>query len=444
MKKFFLKTMGCQMNDHDSEVIRGLLLSLGYAETEEVEEADLILYNTCCVRENPERKVYGHMAGYKRLKEAKPHLLIGICGCMTQQKEERQNILRELPHVDLIFGTHNIHRLPELLARAEGGERVVEVWDEAPYEEEGQDFRENLPVERSHRLKAFVNIIYGCTNFCTYCIVPYVRGKEHSRLPESILTEVEGLVEAGYKEVTLLGQNVNAYGKDLSIDTSFSQLLTELNAIEGLARIRFTTSHPRDLGPDLIDALAGLDKVCEHLHLPVQAGSSRVLRRMNRGYTREQYLDLVQKVRQAVPEIALTTDIIVGFPGETEGDFQETLSLVEEVRFDSAFTFIYSPREGTPAARFADQVPEEVKKERIYRLIELQNRISAEHIQGLVGTKQEVLVEGTDGQGLVGRTRTNRQVHFAGSQELMGELVTVEITEAGTWTLRGRVVQPQA
>lgn len=444
MKKFFLKTMGCQMNDHDSEVIRGLLLSLGYAETEEVEEADLILYNTCCVRENPERKVYGHMAGYKRLKEAKPHLLIGICGCMTQQKEERQNILRELPHVDLIFGTHNIHRLPELLARAEGGERVVEVWDEAPYEEEGQDFRENLPVERSHRLKAFVNIIYGCTNFCTYCIVPYVRGKEHSRLPESILTEVEGLVEAGYKEVTLLGQNVNAYGKDLSIDTSFSQLLTELNAIEGLARIRFTTSHPRDLGPDLIDALAGLDKVCEHLHLPVQAGSSRVLRRMNRGYTREQYLDLVQKVRQAVPEIALTTDIIVGFPGETEGDFQATLSLVEEVRFDSAFTFIYSPREGTPAARFADQVPEEVKKERIYRLIELQNKISAEHIQGLVGTKQEVLVEGTDGQGLVGRTRTNRQVHFAGSQELMGELVTVEITEAGTWTLRGRVVQPQA
>ena len=444
MKKFFLKTMGCQMNDHDSEVIRGLLLSLGYAETEEVEEADLILYNTCCVRENPERKVYGHMAGYKRLKEAKPHLLIGICGCMTQQKEERQNILRELPHVDLIFGTHNIHRLPELLARAEGGERVVEVWDEAPYEEEGQDFRENLPVERSHRLKAFVNIIYGCTNFCTYCIVPYVRGKEHSRLPESILTEVEGLVEAGYKEVTLLGQNVNAYGKDLSIDTSFSQLLTELNAIEGLARIRFTTSHPRDLGPDLIDALAGLDKVCEHLHLPVQAGSSRVLRRMNRGYTREQYLDLVQKVRQAVPEIALTTDIIVGFPGETEGDFQETLSLVEEVRFDSAFTFIYSPRVGTPAARFADHVPEEVKKERIYRLIELQNKISAEHIQGLVGTKQEVLVEGTDGQGLVGRTRTNRQVHFAGSQELMGELVTVEITEAGTWTLRGRVVQPQA
>ncbi len=443
MKKFYLRTMGCQMNDHDSEVIRGLLLSQGYDETEEAEEADLILYNTCCVRENPERKVYGNMMNYKRLKEARPNLIIGICGCMTQQKEELQNILAQLPHVDLVFGTHNIHRLPELLARAEGGERVVEVWDEAPYDEEGQDFRESLPVERGHRLKAFVNIIYGCTNFCTYCIVPYVRGKEHSRLPGSIIAEVSGLVEAGYKEVTLLGQNVNAYGKDLSIDTSFSRLLAELNAIEGLQRIRFTTSHPRDMGPDLINALASLEKVCEHLHLPVQAGSSTVLRRMNRGYTRESYLELVRQVRQAVPGIAITTDIIVGFPGETEEDFAETLSLVEEVRFDSAFTFIYSPREGTPAARLPDQVPEEIKKERIYRLIELQNRISSEYIQSMVGTHQEVLVESTDDQGLVGRTRTNRQVHFAGSEQLLGELVTVEITEAGTWTLRGKIVQPQ-
>jgi tRNA-2-methylthio-N6-dimethylallyladenosine synthase len=444
MKKFFLRTMGCQMNDHDSEVIKGLLLSLGYDQTEEIEEADLILYNTCCVRENPERKVYGNMAAYKRLKEANPNLIIGICGCMTQQKAELQNIFQQLPHVDLIFGTHNIHRLPELLARAEVGERVVEVWDEAPYAEEGQDFRENLPVERSHRLKAFVNIIYGCTNFCTYCIVPYVRGREHSRLPESVREEVAALVETGYREITLLGQNVNAYGKDLSMETSFSSLLKELNSIDGLARIRFTTSHPRDMGSDLIHAMASLDKVCEHLHLPVQAGSSRVLRRMNRGYTRENYLDLVEKVRKAVPGIALTTDIIVGFPGETEEDFEQTLSLVEEVGFDSAFTFIYSPREGTPAARYADQVPEEVKKERIYRLIELQNKISAQHIQRLVGTEQEVLVEGRDTQGLVGRTRTNRQVHFAGSEELVGELVTVEITEAGTWTLRGKVVHTQA
>lgn len=439
MKRFYLKTMGCQMNDHDSEVIKGLLLSLGYGQTEDVEEADLILYNTCCVRENPERKVYGHIAAYRRLKEANPNLVIGICGCMTQQKQELENILKQLPHVDLIFGTHNIHRLPELLQRAENGERVVEVWDEAQYEE-GQDFRDSLPVQRDHKLKAFVNVIYGCTNFCTYCIVPYVRGKEHSRLPEKIKEDVLGLVADGYREVTLLGQNVNAYGKDLANGASFSQLLADLNSIPELARIRFTTSHPRDMGPDLIAALADLDKVCEHLHLPVQAGSSRLLKRMNRGYTREYYLDLVEQVRKAVPGISLTTDLIVGFPGETEEDFQETLSLVREVEFDSAFTFIYSPREGTPAARFPDQIPEEVKKGRIYQLIELQNEISGKHMQRLVGTKQELLVEGKGDSGLVGRTRTNRQVHFAGSDQLMGELVTVEITEASTWSLKGRLI----
>lgn len=439
MKKFYLKTMGCQMNDHDSEVIKGLLLSLGYEQTSEVEEADFILYNTCCVRENPERKVYGHLGAYRRLKETNPGLIIGICGCMTQQKAELEKIIKQLPHVDLIFGTHNIHRLPELLARAESGEKVVEVWDEAQYEE-GQDFRDSLPVQRDHKLKAFVNIIYGCTNFCTYCIVPYVRGKEHSRLPEKIREEVAELAAQGYKEVTLLGQNVNAYGKDLQEHTTFSQLLAELNTIGGLERIRFTTSHPRDMGDDLIEALANLDKLCEHLHLPVQAGSSRLLKRMNRGYTREYYLDLVRKVREAVPGISLTTDIIVGFPGETEEDFQETLSLVEEVRFDSAFTFIYSPREGTPAARFKDQIPEEVKKERIYQLIELQNKISAEHMQRLVGTAQELLVEGKSENGLVGRTRTNRLVHFSGAESLVGKLVTVEITEASTWHLQGRLL----
>ncbi|NMB01477.1 MAG: tRNA (N6-isopentenyl adenosine(37)-C2)-methylthiotransferase MiaB [Firmicutes bacterium] len=439
MKRFYLKTMGCQMNDHDSEVIKGILLSLGYQQTEEVEEADFILYNTCCVRENPERKVYGHITAFRRLKEVNPRLVIGICGCMTQQKNELEKILAQLPHVDLIFGTHNIHRLPELLERAESGERVVEVWDEAQYEE-GQDFRDSLPVQRDHRLKAFVNIIYGCTNFCTYCIVPYVRGKEHSRLPDKIKEDVVGLVAEGYKEVTLLGQNVNAYGKDLQGRTSFSKLLAELNTIPDLARIRFTTSHPRDMGPDLIEALANLDKVCEHLHLPVQAGSSRLLRRMNRGYTREYYLDLVSKVRAAVPGISLTTDLIVGFPGETEEDFQETLSLVREVGFDSAFTFIYSPREGTPAARFTDQIPEEVKKERIYQLIELQNEVSAKKMQGLVGTTQELLVEGKSESGLVGRTRTNRQVHFVGPENLVGELVAVTITEASTWSLQGRII----
>ncbi len=439
MKQYYLRTMGCQMNEHDSEVIAGLLLSLGYEPTDSVDEADLILYNTCCVRENPERKVYGHIASYRRLKELKPDLIIGICGCMTQQKNELKQIMKRLPHVDLIFGTHNIHRLPELLDRVQSGERIVEVWDEAPYTE-GQDYRDSLPKERQSRLKAFVNVIYGCTNFCSYCIVPYTRGREHSRLPENILSEVRSLAEAGYKEITLLGQNVNAYGKDLSIDTNFSTLLAELNTIEGLERIRFTTSHPRDMGDDLIAALADLDKVCEHLHLPVQAGSNDLLRRMNRGYTREYYLDLVDRIRKSVPHISLTTDLIVGFPGETDEDFAQTLSLVEEVGFDSAFTFIYSPREGTPAAKMENQIPEEIKKERIYQLIELQNKISAEHMDKLVGRTLEVLVEGESEDGVVGRTRTNRQVYFPGSPDLIGQLTQVQVLEASTWTLKGEMV----
>lgn len=438
MKKFYLHTMGCQMNDHDSEVITGILLSLGYQSTEEVEGADLILYNTCCVRANPERRVYGHIASYRSLKEANPQLIIGICGCMPQQKQELKKLLGRLPHVDLIFGTHNIHRLPELLQRAENGERVVEIWDEAQYQE-GQDFRDSLPVRRSHGFKAYVNVIYGCTNFCTYCIVPYVRGKEHSRLPSAVRDDVVDLTRSGYKEVTLLGQNVNAYGKDLSVETSFSTLLEDLNTIEELARIRFTTSHPKDMGPDLIEALANLDKVCEHLHLPVQSGSTNLLRRMGRGYSREYYLDLVGRIRKSLPEISLTTDLIVGFPGETDEDFQQTLSLVKEVEFDSAFTFIFSPREGTPAAKFADQIPEEVKKERIYKLIELQNSISAKKMGTLVGTTTEVLVEGKSKDGLIGRTRTNRLVHVEGSEQLLGSLIQVEITEAGTWSLQGRI-----
>ncbi|HHT72550.1 MAG TPA: tRNA (N6-isopentenyl adenosine(37)-C2)-methylthiotransferase MiaB [Firmicutes bacterium] len=438
MKRYYLKTMGCQMNEHDSEVIAGILASLGYEPTEELEEADFILYNTCSVRENPERKVYGHIAAFRKLKEAKPELVIGICGCMPQQKDELESILEKLPHVDLIFGTHNIHRLPELLERAQSGERVVEVWDEAQAGP-GEDHRDGLPKVRKHNVKAFVNVIYGCTNFCSYCIVPYTRGKEHSRLPEMVRQEVQELTEAGFKEVTLLGQNVNAYGKDLGAEITFGTLLRELHEIPGLERIRFTTSHPRDMGDDLIRAMAELPKVCEHLHLPVQAGSNRILRRMNRGYTREYYLQLVNKVREAVPGISLTTDLIVGFPGETEADFEETLSLVEDVRFDSAFTFIFSPRKGTPAARMSDQVPEEVKKERIYRLIDLQNQISGEHMQKLLGQELEVLVEDVSSGGLVGRTRSNRQVHFAGDTCLIGQLTVVRITEASTFSLKGEL-----
>lgn len=435
LRKFYLKTMGCQMNEHDSEVISGILMTLGYTPTEDIDDADVILYNTCCVRENPERKVYGQIGSFKALKEKKPHLIIGICGCMPQQKQELQDILTKLPHVDLIFGTHNIHRLPELLERAQCGERVVEVWDDS------EEIVERLPVERANQLKAFVNIIYGCNNYCSYCIVPYTRGRERSRLPEDIIAEITQLAESGYKEVTLLGQNVNAYGKDLDSDVSFARLLKLVNDIPGIERIRFTTSHPKDVSDELITALAELPKVCEHLHLPVQAGSNHVLKRMNRRYTREYYLDLVAKIREAVPNISLTTDLIVGFPGETEEDFQETLSLVETVRYTSAFTFIFSPRKGTPAANMHHQVPEEIKKDRIYRLIELQNKISHEYMQSLVGKREELLVEEvTETQELMGRTRTNKQVIFPGSPELIGKLVTVEITEAKTWSLRGVLV----
>jgi len=435
LRKFYLKTMGCQMNEHDSEVISGILMTLGYTPTEDIDDADVILYNTCCVRENPERKVYGQIGSFKALKEKKPHLIIGICGCMPQQKQELQDILTKLPHVDLIFGTHNIHRLPELLERAQCGERVVEVWDDS------EEIVERLPVERANQLKAFVNIIYGCNNYCSYCIVPYTRGRERSRLPEDIIAEITQLAESGYKEVTLLGQNVNAYGKDLDSDVSFARLLKLVNDIPGIERIRFTTSHPKDVSDELITALAELPKVCEHLHLPVQAGSNHVLKRMNRRYTREYYLDLVAKIREAVPNISLTTDLIVGFPGETEEDFQETLSLVETVRYTSAFTFIFSPRKGTPAANMHHQVPEEIKKDRIYRLIELQYKISHEYMQSLVGKREELLVEEvTETQELMGRTRTNKQVIFPGSPELIGKLVTVEITEAKTWSLRGVLV----
>jgi len=432
-RKFYLKTLGCQMNEHDSEVIVGILTGLGYQQTENCEHADLILYNTCSVRENPERKVYGQIGSFKMLKQQNPDLLIGICGCMPQQKEELDQILTTLPHVDLVFGTHNIHRLPELLERAQTEERVVEVWDDS------KGIVEDLPIIRANKFKAFVNVIYGCNNFCSYCVVPYTRGRERSRLPKDIVAEIRQLADEGYKEVTLLGQNVNTYGADLDQKATFAELLTMINDLSGIERIRFTTSHPKDIQDDLIEAIATLPKVCEHLHLPVQTGSDRILKQMNRHYTSAYYLDLVAKIREAVPDISLTTDLIVGFPGETETDFQETLNLVEKVKFSSAFTFIYSPRPGTPAAKMPDQIPEVVKKERIYRLIELQNQISHEYMQAQVGKTEEILVEEitTKTCELSGRTRTNKQVLFSGSPDLMGQLLHVKIIEAKTWSLKG-------
>ncbi len=436
LRKFYLKTMGCQMNEHDSETIIGILSNLDFVQTEETEEADLILYNTCCVRDNPVRKVYGHIGSFKPLKEKNPDLIIGICGCMTQQKQELEKTIENLPHVDLIFGTHNIHRLPELLERVDKGERVIEVWDEA------KEIVENLPVVRGNSLKAFVNIIYGCTNFCSYCIVPYTRGKERSREPEAIIAEVTKLSKAGYKEITLLGQNVNSYGKDLALDTDFSQLLTTLDSISGVERIRFMTSHPKDMKTNLIEAMANLSKVCEHLHLPVQAGSDSVLKIMNRGYTRDDYLKLVDKIKKSIPHISLTTDLIVGFPGETEEDFKQTLELVKEVGFSSAFTFIFSPRKGTPAAKMKNQIPEDVKKERIYKLIELQNKISLQHMKSLVGATEEILVEdyNPETQLISGRTRSNKLVFVPGTQDLLKKLVRVQITEGKTWSLHGKLI----
>ncbi|MGI6559236.1 MAG: tRNA (N6-isopentenyl adenosine(37)-C2)-methylthiotransferase MiaB [Limnochordia bacterium] len=435
--KYKIFTFGCQMNVHDSEVIAGLLQQLGYEEADELEEASLLIFNTCCVRENPERKIFGRVGNLRQLKEENPRLVIAICGCMVQQPEQLERIRKELPHVNLVFGTHNVHRLPELLTQVqETGERLFEVWDT-----EGT-IVEGLPAARLDGLKAFVNIIYGCTNFCTYCIVPYVRGRERSRQPEAIRREIEDLAAQGYREVTLLGQNVNAYGKDLDEDVTFAGLLRMLDGSGGMERIRFTTSHPRDMSDELIEAMADLPTVCEHLHLPLQAGSDRILAKMNRGYTKEQYINLVNRIRDRIPDIALTSDLIVGFPGETEEDFEETLRVVEEIQLDSAFTFIFSPRPGTVAAKMEDQVPEEVKKERIYRLIELQNRISLERNRVLTGSIQEVLVEGpsqTDPDKYMGRTRGNKLVIFTGAAE-RGRLVPVKITEARTWSLHGELM----
>ncbi|HHV61104.1 MAG TPA: tRNA (N6-isopentenyl adenosine(37)-C2)-methylthiotransferase MiaB [Firmicutes bacterium] len=441
-RKYLLQTFGCQMNVHDSEIIAGILEKEGYVPARDPEEADLILFNTCCVRENPERKVYGRVGDLKRLKEKKPDLIIGICGCMVQQEGELEKIKEQLPHVDLVFGTHNIHRLPELLHQVEAGiKHAYEVWDEEREERDG--LVEGLPVKREGDLKAWVTIMYGCDNFCSYCIVPYVRGRERSRPFEEIIAEVTELGREGYKEVTLLGQNVNAYGKGLPEKVDFADLLAALDRIPGIERIRYTTSHPRDFSSKLIKTIAASRKVCEHFHLPLQAGSDKILRKMNRGYTSRRYLDLVAEIREHVPGSSITTDLIVGFPGETEEDFQATLDMIRKVEFDSAFTFIYSPRRGTAAARMPDQVPEDEKRDRIYRLIEVQNEISLRKNEALKGRVVEVLVEGeseTNPALLQGRTRTNKLVLFAGDRDaLYGKLVDVRVTEPQTWVLKGEL-----
>jgi len=433
--KYHIVTYGCQMNVHDSETLAGMLHQMGYEETQEQSSANLILFNTCCVREHAEQRVYGNVGALRSLKQENPNLIIGVCGCMMQQEEVAAEIVKKFPFVDLVFGTHNIHHFPRLLLQAmDSAQTVVEILNE-----EGKVI-EGLPMERAAGISAWTTIMYGCNNFCSYCIVPYVRGRERSRKPEDIIDEIRTLGQKGYREVTLLGQNVNSYGKDLGEGYLFPDLLRDINKISGIERIRFTTSHPKDLSPELINAMAECEKVCEHIHLPVQAGSNRILKKMNRCYTREDYIELVNKIRKAIPNIAITTDIIVGFPGETEEDFHDTLDLVEKVRYDSAFTFMYSKRRGTPAAKMKNQVEDDVKKERLQRLIDLQTKISKEINKTYHNKIVEVLVEGpskNNKEMMSGRTRTNKLVNFMPKRQCVGELVQVKITEPRAWTLEG-------
>lgn len=436
-KLYYIETFGCQMNEHDSEKLAGMLNEMGYAEGSCMEDSDLIIYNTCCVRENAELKVYGHLGPMKHLKKDNPDLIIAVCGCMMQQPEVVEHIKKVYRHVDLIFGTHNLYKFPELLYNAiSSNQPVIEIMDSIGL------IAEDVPIQRKDGVKAWVTVMYGCDNFCSYCIVPYVRGRERSREFGKIVDEVKMLGQQGIKEITLLGQNVNSYGKDLGGDISFARLLAELNKVDGIERIRFMTSHPKDLSDELIYALRDLDKLCEHLHLPFQAGSTKVLKDMNRKYTKEDYLNLVEKIKQNIPDISLTTDIIVGFPGETEEDFQDTLDVVEKVRFDQAYTFLYSKRTGTPAAKSLNQIPEDVKKERFQRLLELQNRISKEINDSYLNKKVEVLVEGkskTNEKNYTGRTRGNKIVNFPGDDQLIGKLVTVNVNTVKTWSLEGNL-----
>ena len=438
-KHFYIETWGCQMNEEDSEKLSGMLKRVGYTKTENKEDAGIILFNTCCVRENAENKVFGNLGSLKHLKKENPDLIIGICGCMMQQEGMADKILKKFPYVNIVFGTHNAYKFPEYLNRVKTeGVQIKEIFNKET------DIVEGLPIDRESNVKAFVTIMYGCNNFCTYCIVPYVRGRERSRKPEDILNEVRELVAQGYKEITLLGQNVNSYGKGLEEEVDFAKLLRMINEIEGLERVRFMTSHPKDLTHDVIMAIKECDKLCEQIHLPVQSGSNSILKKMNRHYTKEYYLDLIKKIKEEIPGVTLTTDIIVGFPGETEEDFQETLELVKEVGYSSAFTFIYSRRNNTPADMMLNQVSEEDKHHRFNRLIAAVNERVIAQNKAEEGNILEVLVEGNsknDAEKLTGRTRTGRLVNFTGENVNVGELVNVKITRAQNFSLIGEVIK---
>ena len=435
---FCVTTFGCQMNARDSEKLSGILEQIGYVQEPEEEKADFVIYNTCTVRENANLRVYGRLGQLGRAKKKNPHMMIALCGCMMQEARVVEKLKKSYGFVDLIFGTHNIYKFAELLnTRMESGGMVIDIWQDT------DKIVEDLPVERKYPFKSGVNIMFGCNNFCSYCIVPYVRGRERSREPEAILGEIRRLAADGVVEVMLLGQNVNSYGKTLERPMTFAALLREVEKIDGIERIRFMTSHPKDLSDELISVMGSSKKICRHLHLPVQSGSSRILEKMNRRYTKEQYLELVGKIRKAVPDISLTTDIIVGFPGETEEDFQETLDVVRKVRYDSAFTFIYSKRSGTPAAAMEDQVEPAVVKERFNRLLKEVQEIAAQTCAVHQGTVQTVLAESVnehDPSLITGRLSNNLLVHFPGDSSMIGRLLPVELKECrGFYYLGERV-----
>ncbi len=419
-------TFGCQMNARDSEKLRGILDTVGYQEVSE-EQADFVIYNTCTVRENANSRLYGRLGQQKPRKKKNPAMMIALCGCMMQEPQVVEKLKNSYSFVDIIFGTHNIYKFAELLVtRLLSDRMVIDIWKDT------DQIVEDLPNQRKYAFKSGINIMFGCNNFCSYCIVPYVRGRERSREPEAILREIQRMAKDGVTEIMLLGQNVNSYGKTLDEPMTFAQLLRKVEEVEGIRRIRFMTSHPKDLSDELIRVMADSGKICRHLHLPVQSGSSRILQKMNRRYTKEHYLGLVRKLKEAVPDISLTTDIIVGFPGETEQDFQETLDVVRQVRYDSAFTFLYSKRSGTPAAAMEDQVPEDVAKERFGRLLAEVQSIASKACAVHEGTVQEALVEGIsdhDPTMVTGRLGNNLLVHFHGGPELIGQYVDVDLRE---------------
>lgn len=439
--KALTQTYGCQQNENDTERIRGMLKEAGFEFCENEEDADLVIYNTCAVRENAEQKVFGRLGILKHIKESRPDLLIGICGCMVQQEHITEKIQKIHDHVDLIFGTHALYRLPELLYKAmlkKNKKSIVDIEDC-----DGR-IAEEIPILRDYSQKAWVSVMYGCNNFCSYCIVPYVRGRERSRNSEDIIAEIKNLVANGCTEISLLGQNVNSYGKDLEEDINFAKLLRMVNDVDGVERIRFMTSHPKDLSDELIDAMAECEKVCKQLHLPVQAGSNKVLSDMNRKYTKEDYLKKIEKVKEKIPNISLSTDIIVGFPTETNEDFLETVDVLKKVEYDNIFSFIYSRREGTPAAKMDFVLSDEEIHNNFNKLLEVQNEISKRKNDEYVGRIERVLVDGVsknNDKTLSGRLDSSKIVNFAGDESLVGKYVNVKITEAHTWSLNGELVK---